>query len=155
MTPVLVERGHDVARLARIHAECFAVPWTAPVLADLLESPGTFAFEFEGGFIIVRAAGGEAEILTLAVVVDRRRSGKGASLVRTAAAHAHGLGASRLLLEVGVSNVAARKLYKSLGFVEVGRRKGYYAVTPDKFEDALILRSNLPLSPLGNRRTTG
>ena len=30
-------------------------------------------------------------------------------------------------LEVRVSNVAAQKLYTRLGFIEVGRRKGYYA----------------------------
>lgn len=155
MTPILVERETDVARLARLHAQCFATPWTAATLSDLLQASGTFAFEIEGGFIIVRAASDEAEILTLAVGVEHRRTGKGASLVRAGACHAHGLGARRMFLEVGVSNVAARKLYEGLGFVEVGRRKGYYATGPDKFEDALILRSNLPLSPLGNRPTSG
>lgn len=131
------------------------MPWSAAALADLLKGQGAFAFETKAGFIIVRAAGDEAEVLTLAVRVDHRRVGNGARLVRAAAAHAHGLGASHLFLEVGLSNVAARKLYEALGFKEVGRRDRYYAVAPDKFEDALVLRSNLPLSAIGNRPTSG
>ena len=155
MTPTLVEHERDLAGLAQIHAESFATPWTAAALADLLNTPGTFAFALETGFIIVRTVSAEAEILTLAVRAQHRRAGKATTLVRAAAAHAHALGASNLFLEVGVSNAAARGLYAGLGFVEVGRRKEYYAVAPDKFEDALILRSNLPLSPLGNRPASG
>lgn len=155
MTAGLVEDQRDLARLAQIHAESFAIPWTAEALDSLLKTPGTFAFQLEDAFILVRAAAGEAEILTLAVRPRHRRCGKGASLVRAAADHAQRLGASRLFLEVAPSNAAACALYEGLGFVEVGRRKGYYARAQGKFEDALILRSNLPLSPLGNRPASG
>lgn len=155
MTPTVVEDEGALTRLAQIHAACFATPWTAGSLADLLKVPGTFAFEVDGGFIVARATSDEAEVLTLAVITEHRRAGKGGNLVRVAAAHALALGAKRLFLEVGLSNLAARKLYEGLGFAEVGRRKGYYATAPEKFEDALVLRSNLPLSPLGNRLTSG
>jgi ribosomal protein S18 acetylase RimI-like enzyme len=76
-------------------------------------------------------------------------------LVRTAAEHAHKLGSDHFFLEVGAANEPARAMYDRLGFSEVGRRKAYYAVAPGKFEDALILRSNLPLSPLGNPLASG
>jgi ribosomal-protein-alanine N-acetyltransferase len=39
-------------------------------------------------------------------------------------------------LEVRVSNVAARALYRAYGFYEVGLRKRYYA---DNHEDAIIM----------------
>ena len=155
MIPALVAKGSDLSRLAQLHAESFAVAWTESALNDLLATSGTFAFACEGGFIVVRAAADEAEILTLVVCPDCRRRGSGTVLVCAAADHAHRLGSSRLFLEVAVSNLPAAKLYERLGFREVGRRKAYYAVGPGKYEDALILRSNLPLSPLGNWPVTG
>ena len=155
MRPLLLERCGDLTKLAEIHAESFAEPWTAQALGDLLATPGAFAFQLEGGFVLVRAAVGEAEILTLAVRPALRRQGVGAALVRSAAEHAHRLGAAQIFLEVAVGNAAARRLYKGLGFAEVGRRKGYYALRDANFEDALILRSNLPLSALGNPPASG
>ena len=60
-----------------------------------------------------------------------------------------------MFLEVAISNTAARALYTGLGFTEAGRRKGYYARFGTAPEDALILRSNLPLSPLGKSSPAG
>ena len=155
MISALVVGGSDLSRLAQLHAESFAAPWTESALSELLATPGTFAFAGADGFIIGRAAADEAEILTLPVRPDFRRKGLGTMLVCTAAGHAHRLGSGRLFLEVALSNVPAAKLYERLGFHEVGRRNAYYALAPGKYEDALILRSNLPLSPLGKRPATG
>ena len=155
MIPLLVSIHSDLGVLAQIHGQAFAEPWNAQALHDLLETPGSFAFHLEGGFIMVRAAAGEAEILTLAVGPSRRRQGVASALVRAAAEHAGQLGAGRLFLEVAVGNAAARALYTGLGFSEAGRRKGYYVLGQGKFDDALILRSNLPLSPLGDLPISG
>src|ERR1041385_3053152 len=46
-------------------------------------------------------------------------------------------GAQAVFLEVRQSNVAARKLYEKMGFLQVGRRKDYYHQPP---EDALIYK---------------
>jgi ribosomal-protein-alanine N-acetyltransferase len=145
--------GDDLAPLAAIHAQCFAQAWDARALAELLAAPGAFCLSGPDGFILGRAAGGESEILTLAVSPPARRRGLAALLVTQAAEHARRLGARSMFLEVAVRNRAARALYAKLGFVEAGRRKGYYAGAPP--EDALVLRSELPLSPLGNCPTTG
>ena len=155
MTPTLITRGFDLAQLAAIHAESFATPWSVQSLDELLATPGTFAHYLDGGFIVVRVAAEEAEILTLAVSRAKRRRGIGASLVRCAAVHAAQSGAQRLFLEVASGNVAAQSLYGGLGFREVGRRKDYYALGAGKFDDALILRCNLPLPPLGKSSTSG
>jgi ribosomal-protein-alanine N-acetyltransferase len=155
MTPMLVADDFDFAQLAAIHAESFDKNWSTQALATLLATPGTFALYLDGGFIVVRVAGGEGEILTLAVRPARRRRGVGANLVRSAASHAERRGAGRLFLEVAFGNRAARGLYGSLGFGEVGRRKAYYALGDGKFDDALILRGNLPLPPLGKWPTSG
>jgi ribosomal-protein-alanine N-acetyltransferase len=155
VTSILVAKGSDLSQLAQMHAAAFATAWTENALRDLLDAPGTFAFACDEGFIVVRAAADEAEILTLAVRPQQRRRGLGTMMVREAAAHAHQQGSRHLFLEVAQSNGSALALYERLGFAEVGRRKAYYAVAPGKYDDALILRSNLPLPGLGNRPTSG
>jgi len=155
VTPILVGTGSGLSQLAQMHAESFTASWTEDTLRELLQTPGSFAFACEEGFIVVRAASDEAEILTLAVRPRYRRRGLGKVLVSRASEHAYRLGARHLFLEVALSNVPALKLYERLGFVEVGRRKAYYAAAPGKYDDALILRSNLPLTALGNRPASG
>ncbi|HXC57594.1 MAG TPA: GNAT family N-acetyltransferase [Rhizomicrobium sp.] len=145
----------DLVPLVAIHAACFADGWNASAIADLLAMPGAFAFAAGDGFIMARAAGGEAEILTLAVTPPARRHGLATALVAGAASHAHLLGAASLFLEVAAGNAAACALYRRLGFAPVGRRKAYYAAGGAIPEDALVLRSNLPLSPLGKSPPAG
>jgi ribosomal-protein-alanine N-acetyltransferase len=49
-------------------------------------------------------------------------------------------GALNMYLEVRESNDAARRLYASRGFLEIGRRRGYYRRPA---EDAIVLRLEL------------
>ena len=131
----------DTSRLAELHATCFTDTWSAGAIGDLLTTPNCFAFSDEQGFILARAAGEEAEILTLAVAPSVRRHGVGQALVTAAAAHARKLGAAAMFLEVCAGNQAAIALYRRLGFLQVAVRKGYY-----QGEDALVLKAALPLS---------
>jgi ribosomal-protein-alanine N-acetyltransferase len=147
-------RDKDLAELARLHKACFAEAWDEGALRDLVAA-GAVAHLAEQagrieGFILARAAGGEAEILTLAVAPAARLAGLGRSLVAEAARLAEQAGATRLFLEVGLGNGAARALYERLGFGEAGRRKGYYQRPGQPPQDALILAAALPLSGLGN-----
>jgi ribosomal-protein-alanine N-acetyltransferase len=132
----------DLAALAALHAACFADAWNATAISDLLATPNCYTFASDDGFVMARTAGGEAEVLTLAVVSAARRRGLGRALVTAAATHAQSLGASAMFLEVGDANQPALALYDGLGFVRVGARKGYY-----RGGDALVLKAPLPLSP--------
>ena len=132
----------DPARLAAIHAEAFAAAWDQAALSELLASPGVFAVAEEGGFILIRVVVDEAEILTLAVRPSARRAGLGARLVEAAVVRAAALGAERMFLEVAEGNAAARALYARSGFVEMGRRRGYYSHADGRREDALTLVLN-------------
>ena len=139
--------------LARLHATSFADAWSAEWLAKLLAQPGTFAFLVDGasgGFILVRAAGGEAEILTLAVAPAARRRGIGSALISAACRQAQEMGADAMFLEVSRANDPAITLYTRLGFQEVGRRRGYYREPGRSNEDAFVFCAKLPLSPVGN-----
>ncbi len=140
----------DVSILAELHADSFDEAWSEASLRALLETPGTFAHICSrSGFILARTAGGEAEILTLAVAQAARRQGVGLALVAAAARYAQQLGATTMFLEVGVSNDIARALYARCGFREVGTRKAYYSAEGG---NALILRADLPLAAVGKQR---
>ncbi len=135
------------ARLAGIHADAFTgphdAPWSAAAFADLLDQAGVFALETPNGFILMRAVADEAEILTLAVRPGARRSGEGGRLVGAGVLAAAARGAARVFLEVAEDNAAARALYARAGFVEAGRRPGYYAGVDGGRRDALLLALNL------------
>jgi len=88
------------------------------------------------GYLIFWVVLEEMHILNLAVHPEYRRRGIARRLLAEGLAQARTLGAELAWLEVRPSNLAARALYKSFGFKEVGRRLHYY---DDTKEDALLL----------------
>lgn len=86
-----------------------------------------------GGFWVM---GDEAHISTIAIHPQFRQHGLGGLLMVHMIEEAIALHARLVTLEVRVSNLAAQRLYESLGFAEVGLRKNYYH---DNREDALIM----------------
>jgi len=78
----------------------------------------------------------EAHVTNVAVDPDFRGHGFGEQMMRGLMAHALAHGARRMTLEVRRSNVVAQHLYRKLGFVQLGVRKGYYT---DTHEDAFIM----------------
>lgn len=129
--------------MAALHALCFVTPrpWDAVAFAGLIADPLVFALvEGDLGFLIGRAVAGEAEVLTLAVSVQARRRGLGARLVGRFLYQARLRGAEVAFLEVAAANLAAIGLYRSQGFAEAGRRRGYYRHPDGTPQDALVLR---------------
>jgi ribosomal-protein-alanine N-acetyltransferase len=85
------------------------------------------------GFLAVRAAAGEAEILNLAVAPTFRRRGLARALLGGFLQAFPG----PVFLEVRESNTAARRTYQALGFTEVNIRGSYYASPP---EAAIVMK---------------
>lgn len=139
--------SRDPPDLAALHAACFPhEPWSAEAMTGLLVLPEVFALTESGlGFILARAAAGEAEILAVGVVAAARGRGLGRALVEGAAGEAARRGAEALFLEVAEDNVAALALYRACGFQQVGWRRAYYA-RPGGAVAALILRCGLAVS---------
>ena len=134
--------------MAAIHDAAFAgaapAPWSAGEIAGALLGTGAFATVRPGiGFAIWRAIAGEGELLTLAVAPGRRRSGYGASLLAEGEARLLGAGARRAVLEVSEANGPARALYAGAGWVQDGRRPGYYRTPDGHRTDALVLAKSL------------
>jgi [ribosomal protein S18]-alanine N-acetyltransferase len=130
--------------LEALHAKAFRAAWSAKVLAELIETPGAFAWiaqrlDAPDGFVLGRVAADEAEIITLAVRPTARRAGVGRALMAAAMACAREAGAARMFLEVAEDNPAGRALYDALGFEQVGVRPHYYDRPDGAFADARIL----------------
>ncbi|HJQ99934.1 MAG TPA: ribosomal protein S18-alanine N-acetyltransferase [Candidatus Polarisedimenticolaceae bacterium] len=140
----------DVPEVLAIERRSFATPWTEenfrhevganPVAVNrVLRAEGVVA-----GYVSAYVVAGELQVNDIAVAPEMRRRGFGRQLLDDVMAIARERGAAFATLEVRPSNAAARALYAARGFVEVGRRPGYY---PESGEDALLLER-----PLGGDR---
>jgi ribosomal-protein-alanine N-acetyltransferase len=135
--------------LADIHAAAFPPHerWSSAVFSLQLALPNVIGFsDSANGLVLVRVAGAEAEVLTLAVRPTARRQRLGAALLEEGLVQVAARGASVLFLEVSVKNTAALALYRMFGFTQVGVRPRYYC---DR-TDALVLRLNVPSLPRGS-----
>jgi ribosomal protein S18 acetylase RimI-like enzyme len=147
--------------LAELHACCFAEAWDADALAALLAMPGAFALlaDLRGkqgdrpqaaGFILVRAIAGEAEILALGVQPAARRRGIARRLLTAGSAEAASRGTARIYLEVAADNLAARTLYRAVGFAQIARRAAYYR-GPEGAASALVMARDIAPEATGSR----
>ena len=134
----------DVPALVNIENACFSTPWSETAFDILLDGKNVGFVALVDG--VVAAYVGlicvldEGQILNIATHPDYRRRGYGRIIMDSILELARERSISFVTLEVRESNAAAIGLYKSLGFYEVGRLKGYYD-TPK--EDGLILRKDL------------
>ena len=135
------------ARLAELHALAFvgAARWSEAAFAAALEDKKCFLATDGGtegaspiGFALGRAVADEAELLTLVVHPDHRRTGLGRDLLFAFELNARKRGAAAAFLEVSADNAAARALYERSGWRMVGQRSGYYDGI-----DAIAMRKDL------------
>jgi ribosomal-protein-alanine N-acetyltransferase len=142
-------RRADIDAIAAIERASFGDPWDRGAFENLLEDPrASFLIaEHAGtvrGYVVAWFVLDEGEIGNLAVSESARRQGVGSLLLDGAIREAAAADVESLYLEVRDSNIAARALYASRGFAEVGRRRDYYRRPR---EDALVLRLTLPPAP--------
>ena len=140
--------------IAALHGQCFDDAWNAYTVGQVMRMPGAFGFlavlaaedgtdEMPIGFALAGGAHDERELLSIGVLPDHRRAGIGRRLVEMVIAESIQRRAARLFLEVAEDNAAAQRLYRTLGFIAVGRRPGYYRRKSGPAVAALTLRRNL------------
>lgn len=154
-TRVFVDEAEsaEAETLAEIHADSFARNWSADDIAALMADNNVFALAVRreslfglrkmAGFVMVRVAADEAEILTIAVSRARRGSGFGRMLMEEALRRLYRERVAACFLEVNRDNQRAVGLYRKLGFEEVGARKGYYDSIAGSDGSALVMRLQL------------
>lgn len=133
-------------QLARIHAAAFTQsrPWSTSEFASFIQDPACLVVGDVHGFALVRVVLDEAELLTIATHPEHQRQGLARLMMIEWQKAAQARGATRAFLEVAADNTAAFALYQSQGFVESGRRKGYYRRAGQPAVDAIVLARSLP-----------
>ena len=145
----------DIERRASIERVSFSDPWSFETLsaAYALRHMRVLVAEESGrgggqgsaapvlvGYVLALVMADEGEIADVAVAPEARRRGVARTLLNQLIGDMIAEGVRALYLEVRESNAAARGLYRSLDFEQVGRRRDYYQYPT---EDALLLRRDL------------
>ena len=146
-------RPDDTPALQAVHAASFAHDWSVDELASLIGEPNVlclvakrangFGTRRPVGFLLLRVAVDEAEVLTIAIDPRRRGRGYGRQLMLAGIERLVRRGVASLFLEVDEGNLSAVALYQRLGFVRVGVRQGYYQTASGEKATALVMRLDL------------
>jgi ribosomal-protein-alanine N-acetyltransferase len=143
-----VER--DLLEIVRIERSCFADPWSEESFRRLLAvEPAIFLVAVfppasaVAAYAIAFAVGEDGEILNVAVEPGFRGKGLAGQMLDALLIELGARGVLTAFLEVRESNLAARALYGSRGFTEIGQRKAYYR---RPVEDALVMRRVLEVA---------
>lgn len=136
----------DVSQVVRNERLSYSHPWSDGIFNDCLQS-GNDCWLIKRqnkilGHAILSVAAGESHLLNVCIAPDYQGEGLGRILVEHILKCARGKDAERIFLEVRPTNQVAIQLYASLGFKEIGVRKGYYPAV-DGREDALVLALDL------------
>lgn len=132
----------DLEAVLAIEEHAFPMPWSKNAfLMELRHNPMAFYLVACQGETLAAYLGSwflltDAHITNLAVHPAFRRKGLATHFLEYFLSQAIGQGIRRISLEVRQRNMGAQRLYRSLGFVQVGTRERYYH---DNQEDALIL----------------
>ena len=137
----LMEKS-DIPQLAALEKQCFSDPWSVSAFEYELNNPlSLWLVAAEGdtvaGYVGSQTVIDESDMMNIAVRPDFRRQGIAENLIESLIIMLNTRQSKSLTLEVRVSNTPAIRLYEKMGFIQVGRRPGYYR---NPREDAYILR---------------
>jgi len=140
-------REEDLLQVIAIEEEVYPFPWTLGIFQDCLRVGyccWVMVLDKEVvGYGVMSVVIDESHILNLCVHPHRQSKGLGRRLLLRLLKIARQHGAETAFLEVRVGNQVALRLYESLGFVEIGRRRNYYPAQEGGREDALVMSLEL------------
>ncbi len=133
----------DIPMVVTIERSAYQFPWSEGIFRDCLrvgyvcrvvDAGGDM-----GGYGIMSVGAGEAHILNVCIREEYRGRGYARKMLLYLMDRARSAGMHEAFLEVRPSNTVAARLYHSMGFEQVGIRRGYYQATVGR-EDAAVLR---------------
>jgi ribosomal-protein-alanine N-acetyltransferase len=136
----------DVPTVGIVERSSYQFPWSDGIFRDCVRVGYvcrviTYS-ETVIAYSVMSMGAGEAHILNLCVDTEFRCRGIGKKLLNYMLDRAATAGMDDAFLEVRPSNTNAIRLYQSLGFEQVGTRRGYYQASSGR-EDAAVFRLNL------------
>jgi len=141
-------RRDDLPAVLEIERRAFPQPWSRAFFEKELSTPFaqlTVAVDHSSnravlvGYSCRWRVTDEVHLLNVAVHQSRRGSGVGRTLVEAVIDEGRATRARTMFLEVRAGNVAARRLYRRLGFRDLGVRRGYYGPG----QDAIVMELKL------------
>jgi ribosomal-protein-alanine N-acetyltransferase len=140
-------RREDLATVLEIERRSFAQPWSraffekelATPFARLVVAAEVGPWSRIVGYTCRWRVADEVHLLNVAVHPERRGLGYGRALVSAVVEEARDGGGRVVFLEVRAGNVIARRLYRELGFKDLGVRRGYYGPG----QDAIVMELRL------------
>ena len=148
----------DLVSIVSIERQVFSMPWSpGAFLYEIRKNPHANLLAAEAhvesgwklvGYIVYWLISGEAQIGNVAVAPAFQRQGIGRKLLEATLERMTAQGVLSATLDVRESNRAARELYRSFDFVDVGRRPGYYSRPK---EDAILMTRFFPRSLEGHQ----
>jgi len=136
----------DIAEVVAIERASYQFPWGEGIFRDCLRVGYICRVVTLGkqviGYGVMSVGAGEAHILNVCIGEAFRCRGIGKRLLGLLIERGAAAGMSEAFLEVRPSNTAAIRLYLSLGFEQVGVRRGYYQALGGR-EDAAVLKLTL------------
>jgi ribosomal-protein-alanine N-acetyltransferase len=136
-------RPEDASQIAGLCAQVMPNPWSQEAVENEIaqgrQKSLVVVDDRQGvvAFVFLRPVGDEYELTNISVAPGLQGRGLGRMLLNEAV-KALGLPAV-VYLEVSALNQAAQGLYGALGFLEIGRRKGYYRDGSDAVNMKLVL----------------
>jgi ribosomal-protein-alanine N-acetyltransferase len=145
---------NDVSEVIAVERASYQFPWSEGIFRDCLRVGYVCRVVTVNdaiiGYGVMSVGAGEAHILNLCIGDLYRCRGVGRRLLTYLVDRGAAAGMSEAFLEVRPSNTSAIRLYLSVGFEQVGMRRGYYQAAGGR-EDAAVLK--LALRPRrGNTR---
>ncbi len=139
----------DVKNLMIIENACHSHPWSEKTFSSCVG--GRYFGEYVVinnnetlGFYIAEYVVGEATLMDICVKPSQQGKGYGKVLLDQFLAQAKVKGATKIWLEVRAKNISAQMLYMNAGFIETGRRTGYYPSSSGfGYEDAIVMALSL------------
>jgi len=137
----------DVSHMLSIEERAHSHPMSAGNLADCFgRLYRVFGLKNQEkqlvGFAVIQQIVDEVTLIDICIDPAMQGKGYGRLLLNNVIAFAKDAEAVVVMLEVRESNLAARALYRQCGFIESGRRKGYYPCN-GAAEDALLMDLSL------------
>ncbi len=139
----------DTDIISAMHGEAFNRGWSESDVESLLAQDSVACLIAErrrrlgrsqpAGFVMIRKAADEAEVLSIAVRPGYRRRGIGRALMEDALRNLYRDRVASVHLEVDAGNEAAVRLYKSQEFQATGNRPDYYRQGRTSPRTALVM----------------
>jgi len=135
-------RAADLSEVAYLEKSLYAFPWSLGNFRDSVNAGYDCWTVAHGetviGYAILMIALDEAHLLNFAIASEWQNQGIGRDFLRHMVDIARAAACQIVYLEVRPSNLAARHLYRALGFQQIAIRPEYYPGASGR-EDALFL----------------